>query len=491
MTTAAASRTTADESAPTQNGLAAGPRRNLQTLALIVLLGIAVMRGLSPFYEPDLWWHLRVGTEILAGGPLYGTDPWASFADRPYMATQWLPEAVAAWTYGLTGVAGILWLRAMAILALSLTVYMAARQQSGRLASTVATALAVLGASASLNPRPQLLSFVLFSVVLLAWIRSARDHRSRWWLIPLFWLWACCHGLWAFGIVLGLLVTLSVCVDRRTRPTGRAMARLLGLNVACLAAITATPLGPRLLLSPLQVADNASWIAEEWRATPVNNAFAITAVILVLLTAVLWTRASATPLLWQIALLGLATALTLYMWRLVPLGSITAAPLFGSALQRFMPAPRDKLDAVERRTLIFGSTGAALLAAALCTTSIGTAAARYPGSMARIDAVLAEAPAKTVVFADFGVSGWLLWEHPDLVPAADLRMEIYGAHYLREYITASEGRPGWKDFVRRIKAKYAVLETDSALAGALQSEHWQVTARSPKFILLEAPEAHQ
>ena len=109
----------------------AAPRRTIQTAALLLILGIAVLRGVSPFYEPDIWWHLRVGEHIVQSHVLYGKDPWADLADKPYMATQWLPEAITALVYRFAGIAGVLWLRAVAIIAITVTVYITARRLGG------------------------------------------------------------------------------------------------------------------------------------------------------------------------------------------------------------------------------------------------------------------------------------------------------------------------------------------------------------------------
>ncbi len=89
---------------------------------------------------------------------------------------------------------------------------------------------------------------------------------------------------------------------------------------------------------------------------------------------------------------------------------------------------------------------------------------------------------------DFGVSGWLLWTHPDLVPAADLRVEIYPSGYLRQYIDAGNGKPGWQSFLTHIDARYALLDKTSALSDALiHEQHWTTMASSSDFVLLHAP----
>ena len=54
------------------------------------------------------------------------------------------------------------------------------------------------------DPRPQLVSIALAAVVTAAWLCSARDLRARWWLVPVTWVWACSHGLWFVGPLVGL-----------------------------------------------------------------------------------------------------------------------------------------------------------------------------------------------------------------------------------------------------------------------------------------------
>ena len=444
---------------------------------------VAVAWGTSPFNEPDTWWHLREGRHILDTWSLVGTDPWAAFADGPYVATQWLPEAVAAWTVGTVGLSGVVWLRAVAIIALYLAIYLLCRQGAGRLPASLAAAVAVLGSGASLNPRPQLVSFVLFAVVYLAWWRTMQDRRLRWWLVPLFWVWGCCHPLWMFGLLLGGLLSIFLALLPRDRRPARG--RLLVLNAACVAALAATPLGPRLLTVPFDVAGNAAWIAEEWRATPLNNVFAYVTLGMLVLTAVLWARRPEARPLWQYALLALAVGMALWMWRLVPLACILVAPLFASALQAALGRPAEPRGRRERRLVVVAGVVAALLAAATAAGPKGAAAQNFPGQLDAISSRLDDLPPGTVVLNDFGISGWLLWKHPQLTPVADLRVELYSADYLRSYIGAEQVRPGWDDYVDRVHPGVALVADDSALGDALVHRlAWREVASSGDYLLL-------
>ena len=474
--------------------MTAAPRgstvRPVEAVALVTVLGLALIRGLGPFYEPDLWWHLRAGDQILRGGGLRVTDSAAVFAERPWLATQWLPEVVAALAYRHWGTGGVLWLRTLCILAIALTVFLTARLVADRLPALLAAGLTILGAAASLNPRPQLVSFVLFALTLYAWWRTTQDRRPRWWLVPLFWLWGCSHALWTFGIALGLLITTGMFVDRRSRPTRREVSRLLLLHLMCILALALTPVGPRLLSAPLQFTTNAALVADEWKATPVTNPFAAAALAAVLLTAVLWTRLPEPPAVWQVLTLVFATACILWMWRLVPLGAITVGPLLAQALQQSLPPLALRNGGSDRRLSALALAGAATAALVFSLSAPAMQSARYPEPMPAVDKVLSSAPRGSVVFSDLGVSGWLLWRHPSLSPVADLRVEIYNTEYLRSYVAALEAKPAWSNFVESTRAQYALVEEDSGIAGALASRlGWVTLARSASYVLLAPPRA--
>ena len=460
----------------------------LSSGAVGIVMMLALVKGLSPFSEPDVWWHLRVGDILRSTGALQFRDPSARFADRPYVATQWLPEVLTSLGYSSFGPGFVLWLRAVAIVALVAMVYVVCRRYAGRLPAAVVSALVLVGAGGGLNPRPQLVSFVLFAVTLHAWCGMADDRRPRWWLVPVFWLWACSHGLWTFGLTLGAVILVSLVADPSTRPSRRETTRLVALWLSCLGAVLVTPLGPSLVLTPFQVADKATRIAEEWRATPLNNVFSWAALCMVTACAVLWVVKPRTRPWWHIALLGFAGFCVLWMWRLVPLGCIAAAPLLADGLQSLTTARRERFTRPELRALAVGVVALLLLGATLCATPMGNEAQRYPGRLDAVDKELDTLPAGTVVLNDFGISGWILWRHPNLVPASDLRGEIYSNTHLRAYVGALAAKPGWQAFVDGSGAGAALLTKDSALADALSHRlRWTSEASAGDFILLTRP----
>jgi hypothetical protein len=228
-------------------------------------------------------------------------------------------------------------------------------------------------------------------------------------------------------------------------------------------------------------------IADEWKATPLNNVFSLTTVGMVVLTAILWAlRPHARPW-WQISLLAFAAGLSLWMWRLVPLGSIAVAPLLAAAIQEAQPSTRrERFSRHERWSVMAGCLALLVAAGAICAGPRGESASQYPTALPVIDKKLHEIPPRTVVLDDFGVSGWLLWAHPDLTPVADLRGEIYSHQYLASYRDALLAKPGWEAFVAETGAQVALLKKDSALADALENRAgWTVVSNTKDFTLLK------
>ena len=292
-------------------------------LALLAL-GLTVRVGTRAVGDPDIWWHLKTGQYVLNGGPFSGPDPWVPFATRPFVLTQWLPEVVAQKVYELAGLPGVAWLRCAGMLMLLGALLWACRRVADSVPALMAALAAMLGAGASLTERPQLVSFILLSVTLAAWWRSAEDLRPRWWLIPLTWLWACSHGLWSVGIAVGGVVILGLAIDRRL--DRRTALRLMLVPALSLVAAALTPVGPRLLLSPFDVSAAAGPFVQEWQPTSARNPFALITLAMIALVVLTWVRSPSVPPTWQILLAVIAFVATLIMFRTVAIGAVIAAP---------------------------------------------------------------------------------------------------------------------------------------------------------------------
>jgi hypothetical protein len=462
-------------------GVHRDPRWLVPTLAVFAV-ATTVKLGIRPVSDPDAWWHLKAGAYVLSKWQLNGPDPWVPFSSRPFVLTQWLPEVVAQKGYLLFGLPAVAWLRCAAMLALLSALVWAARQAADAVPAIMAALAGLIGAGGSLSERPQLISFVLLAVTVGAWWKTAGDLRPRWWLAPMTFLWACSHGLWGVGLLVGLAVVAGLALDRRLdRPTA---ARLLAVPALSAVAAALTPIGPRLLLTPFEVSSNASQFVAEWQPTDVRDRFALITLGMIALVLLSWVRSRTPRPWWQIALAGAAVAFTLAMGRTVPLGAIIATPLLASCLQE----QRGSRATAPTRRATSAWAGLVAAAAIIAVPLAGTLAQSPSGWPERLRPQLAALPARTVVLNEFDVGGWLLWAEPHLSPVIDLRSEVYSTDYIRDYLRARDVSAGWQRLLDRTRPRYALLKQDTPLLVALRERlGWTTVAQDAGYVLLRAP----
>ena len=220
-----------------------GPLVVLGALPLILL-----KFGTGPITDPDALWHIVAGRELWSTWQFAGPDQLAGFTRLPFVYHQWLPELLMAGTNAVAGLAGVAWLFHAMLLGFFVALYALCRGQAGILAALFATVASWVGAGGSLSPRPQVVGFILLAVSFAAWLRTERDGRLRWWLVPLTWLWACVHGTWLYAVGLTVVFGIGMLLDRKV--ARRFALRAGGLVAALVAVAMLTPVGPQLLLAP-------------------------------------------------------------------------------------------------------------------------------------------------------------------------------------------------------------------------------------------------
>jgi hypothetical protein len=448
-------------------------------LVFLGLLPLLFLRnGLRPIGDPDTFWHIKAGGYLWETGNFSGDDPWSAHSTHPWVLHEWLPELAMAGAAKVAGLPGVAWLNCLAIAALFTTVYLICRSRATIMPAVIAAAVAVFGASASLTPRPQLVSFILLAVVTGAWLKTAVDGRPRWWLIPLQWVWACSHGMWFAGVLVGLVVVSGLLLDSRVTP--REAARLLAVPLLGAAVAALTPAGPGVLIAPLKVSGMTAYVSE-WNPPSLLSPNVAVTMCAAAAVAVLWLRRGQRTPWSHVAVLAMAVGWTLLYARTVALGAVMLAPLLAMALQSLHPDEDEPSTASERATL-GASVAASLLVALVALPHLAAKPAEVPNGL---DAQLRALPQGTVIFDEYSLGGWLLWRHPQLVPVIDPRTEIYDPAYVRAHVLALGAMPGWEDTVTKSAAAYALLPEQSPLAYALErGPDWAALARDSGFVLL-------
>lgn len=178
-------------------------------LALLACVAAFAGPALSPVSDPDIWWHLKAGSEILSGGPFPFRDTWSCTAfGSAWVNHEWLAEVFLALARLAAGDAGVVLLSALVLAVTAGLLFRAARLEG--LSSGAAAFLICLGALAMsdrLIPRPQIFTFLCLALLLERMAAARRGGPL--WVFPLIQLfWTNLHGP-LLGLAFGPLLILG------------------------------------------------------------------------------------------------------------------------------------------------------------------------------------------------------------------------------------------------------------------------------------------
>jgi hypothetical protein len=446
----------------------------------LVLLGILVSLVVNcsrPLTNTDTYFHLRFGEEFLHGWSLRHPGSVSTFATREWVPTQWLTEIVMTRTEQWFGLAGLAWFSGLLEILLFLGVYAAVRSRAEPLVALPLTAVALYSMQSGLSMRPQVLSYLFVAVVVAAWLRTLDDGRTRWWLIPLVWVWAMLHGMWPVALIIGAVATVGLLLDRRPRAV---VLRSAGVTVGSAVAAAVTPVGPSLYGAVLTVGSRAHYFAE-WLPPTWTSWSSLGFIVLFAATlAGLWLRGANT---WtETLLVALGGVFAAYAERTVPVGAAMLAPLAAAPLQSLLGRRRPVV--ARERWAVAGGAVAALVALGLAVPHTSADPLAVP---TWADPTLNRLPTGTKVLNDWNLGGYLMWRYPQL----DLMMHGYGDTFTNAELDRNTRlllvEPGWQEELHATGARVALLRPSVLSAQLVSEERWHVVRRSDDLVLLRAP----
>jgi hypothetical protein len=432
--------------------------------------------------DPDDWWHLRLGNDLLHRHSL-SAPPWSSYADQSWVPTEPVPEMVAALVQRWLGYPGLAALFGVSLFVVTVAVYALNRQLAGPLAAVAVTAIALLPLYGSMTSRPQLVSFVFLPVFIGAWIRTEQDLQPRWWLVALAWLWSLCHGFWFIGVAYGFAGLVAVAAGRRA--SGRQLARLAALAVATFVVVLLNPVGPGVLEAPFRVNDTSRYITEWQHPDPLAPG-PLGAWLMIGVTLVVWVsrRRGVTPL--RVLLVVSAVFWTWYAERTVIVAAIAIAPVLAGALHA----------AIQPTTTPVGEPGRLgrpewkVIGATFALAVVGLAVAvphtsREPGAVPlALDSQLDRVRPGSGVVSAYVLGGWIAWRHPDLDQYIDGLATPYSRRHYEDFFRIENQGTGWYRLLLDSGVSAALVESDSSLAGALEDRGWVRRGTSEGYVLL-------
>jgi hypothetical protein len=384
-----------------------------------LLAGAVFMKERVLRLDPDTWWHIRMGQDILVSHRFPHADVYSFTAyGHPWVNYEWLGDVILAVVMrasGLKGLGVLLIVLSCAIMLL-LYGYCCMRSRNCK-AALLACALPFPLISECLTLRPQLLGYIFFIFTLICLERLRKGSRWPQWALPLtFLLWVNTHGTFPLGFIaigltwLGSLRDISWGSLRAERWQPIRRRRLEMAGVLSLLVLPITPYGWRVAISPLEYSLklplNLANI-QEWLPLNFNDwaAKLLLGLVFVFLIAQVTLRLQ--HRMEDLALFLFATYSTLVHARFIIMFGLVFAPILAMLMARWL-APYSP--AIDRFALNF-----ALIALAVAAMVWGLpsqreldakVAADYPVQAVRY---LREHPPSGAVFNQYNFGGYLVW----------------------------------------------------------------------------------
>jgi hypothetical protein len=301
-------------------------------VAAFALFGFRL--GARSIGDNSMFVHLRTGMDIVNTGAIPRRDPYSFTAKgHPWVVQSWLPEWTYGWAHEIGGYRLVVVEQAILMAFLALLLGLLARAGTP-LRTAMAAGIAVGVGAAYWVPRP-----LMFGLVCMALSVLVVERRwSRWWLIPIMWVWVSSHGSFLLAIAWLGGRGVGEAVDKKGWPS-EAVHYAVGMAVG-LAVSVLNPLGPKLLTFPLAVQQKASVFKTivEWHSPNFQTAAGeFTLVFLVIALLVFFRRG----IRWSdaIPIVGMLAA-SLIAQRNLPLAAVVMAPALGRALALERDRPR-------------------------------------------------------------------------------------------------------------------------------------------------------
>lgn len=472
-------------------------KTRLAFVALSVLLLLAL-----PLNDPDYFWHLKAGEYIVTHRALPAGDIFSlTHAGQPWVLHEWLFEAVLFTAFAMRGAVGVTLLATLLIMAtLGVTFALTRRLAQSHAA---AFALVVCGGvvfSGGWTPRPQLVTYLLFSVYLsiLAHYKYFGARRALFALPLLMVAWVNAHGGFVIGIALVFLFTGAEWlgywrgVARAPMHKQRLVQLSLVAGVTLLASL-ANPEFVRHWLYPIQVLGmEANQSIQEWQSPDFHRfgprIYLLLCSLFVLSTMYAKSKADLTELLVP----GFFLLMGFISRRHIPLAVLTLLPFIALALGRGSTAAwaakwqasrfgrsyarssanSKQLSPVAEGVLNWMLLFVIVIALLLCRPWFQASAAKRAEQLpaAAADYVIAHRIVGNM-FNGYDDGGYLIYRlGPERKIFIDGRVDVYGDTFFKEYNAIYAGTAGWKHKFDRYGIDFAILDKDAPIRQLLLAE---------------------
>lgn len=471
--------------------------RRLFPLAFFLMVFALAVRQ-SAYIDPDLWWHLQAGQDIVQTQSIPKVDNYSfTKAGSEWVAHEWLSEVVMYGIYRVSGWGGLLFVFSSLIV---FTLYLTYRRCEGK---PYAAALAILLAAASSSPlfgiRPQMITFLLAAIFIGLLSRYAADGQGRrlWWTIPIMFLWVNLHAGWALGLGLIGLYLITLLLDGKWHLAPR-------LGVILLIATAVVPLNPngfRMFSYPFETLTSPSMAAyiQEWASPDFHKAmfFPLALLLLALLAALaLSVRRPAASELFLLLVTGFGA---LRSARHIPIFALLAGPILARHVWDIMEARgwEKRLMRVETPAAGFALIFNFVFVLAPATLGVvrishfvnnqpAYEAKNYPQAAVNF---LSSHQLPGPIYNRYGWGGYLIRRlHPQYQVYIDGRADVYGDSFMVETIRTYDGHTNWRKPLDERGVRTVIIAPAAPLASLLrEDEAWSKVYEDRQAVIFTRP----
>lgn len=461
-------------------------RRLPQLHPFHVLYPVAAVAALvlsqGPVRDPDVYWHVRLGGELLhthslsAAGRAWSLVP----PHEHWTSSEWLAEVVLHGFVSAFGWQGMLVYQSIVAVVLLAVLAFAIRPGIDPRTRALVYAVTAISVAPFFQARPQTLSLVL-----LVWLGCVcrnvllnRQLPRPWLFLALIVLWAQLHGLWLMAPVFLAVAAVLQVLDDRDRATLHFALRAIALSVAGLAVGCINPMGIRSLTLPLTLHSATGSIAE-WQATTIGPYFTWGLLLLAAAQIFTWTRRSERIPLSEMAWTAVLLLFAFMAYRNVAVALLLLAPVVAVTVSRPrpMPAPRPgEARLLAAAVLTFAAVG--VLVAVVTAVAVDPFPRQAP---TRLASVLNDGHAHRVLDA-YNTGGVVVaFGGPHVRVGIDGRADYYGADYIKRYADMLAMRRGWQGLFDRLAPDAAIIEMKGPLAAWLLDHGWSERGRQGAY----------
>jgi len=434
--------------------------------------------------DPDLWWHIKVGQDIMRIHRWPTNDPYSfTVLGAPWLAHEWLGDVIIGFAaqFGLGALeASMMCLAGLIAIAIY---YFASLSSRNSKAGFVSTLVVSIFAAANFNLRPQMFGalFLALTLIVLEHFRLGRP-RALWFLPAIFLLWINSHGSWIVGLGVVLVTLLGGLFEFRigsiegVRWTKEQRIQLELALLGSLAVIPLTPYGTRLATYPFLYASSfplgLAYVAE-WLPMPFNVFMGKMFLGVLAGSFVLQTMFHFKFRLqqWILAIGGIVMA-CMHM-RFVMLFAPFFAPILAIMLARWIDGYRREKD----KFVLNGVLMAAVIFAVLWYFPKQSALEHSVEKQFPVRAVnfLHAHPVEGPMFNSYGFGGYLMGHLPEHKVFIDGREDLYEFEgVMNDYLQVSLLKPAAFSVLKAYGIRACILVRGEALAVVLaEHQDWE------------------